>query len=119
MNKEKLKRTFPIPQVLQVLNQQYSFCEICGLPWNHCTPKTIFVKHPYSVFATCEYCWEHSDLNSIKIAYINMYDKWIESKINIGINMYDKWIESEINIRYSLTYLLRQVEVEYIRTHRK
>jgi len=104
MIKERIKRTFPIPQILRLINPDYSYCGICGLPWNHCKTKDVRVSARNSVFATCSYCWEHSELYEIKIAYIDVYRKWQEM---------------DATPKYSLGYLLRQVEVEYIRTHGK
>lgn len=78
MNKEELKRNPLSVLALRLISPGYSRCEICGLPWNHCEEHSIQLNDYHSVFATCEYCWEHSTREQILDAYYKAYTKyWI------------------------------------------
>ena len=68
-----IKRVKPIPQILKIFNPRYGVCKKCGLPWNHCEEKSIATDKFTYVFATCDYCWQHSTIDELKKIYTDFY----------------------------------------------
>jgi len=94
----KIKRYKIISLFFRLINPSYSYCYICGLPWNHCKEKTVWYNLHGGYFATCEYCWNHNGIDVIKDAY-NRY------------NMDN--LKQQLLIEYDFNYLMDCVKKEY------
>ena len=70
---DKIKRFKPISYILSSISTGYSKCEKCGLTWNFCKPKSVNYSKNRGSFATCDYCWNHSTLEQLKIYYTRIY----------------------------------------------
>ena len=92
------KRSPLIVGVLRLLSPGYGYCFKCGLPWNHCKSKDVYLSESESAFATCCVCWDNSTLEELKSYYTESYIKY--------------WGAS----KHSLKYVLKCVEEEYIKT---
>lgn len=58
IEKRKINNVF----MFQAMHPSNSHCNKCGLPWAECKSKSINYSPSSGVFAMCEYCWEHSDV---------------------------------------------------------
>ena len=105
---DKIKRTKIVSWYLRKINRNYSTCEICGLPWNHCQEKTVNYDNYSGTFATCKYCWDHSDITEIRFAYIKVYNNQRSELFKCG-----EFIDN------TLEHLLTCVETEYYKDIRK
>lgn len=76
--KEKLKRIPIVVRLLQSLYPQYSRCTICGLPWPNCKSHNIPITKDKEFFLACQYCWERSDVHTLKQACIPVYGSWLK-----------------------------------------
>jgi len=64
----KIKRFKIFVFFLKIIAHNYGCCGICGLPWKFCKEKSVWYDTS-GYFATCNYCWDNSDLKQIKTAY--------------------------------------------------
>lgn len=99
---DKIKRIKPISSILSLISPGFSNCEKCGLTWNFCESKTVYYNIHSGTFATCDYCWDHSTLEQLKIYYTRVYRKQERSSLLCGFKM-----------DHSLKELLDSVEEEY------
>ena len=74
--KEKIKRSPIIAKLLRVANPSKSTCNICGLPWNHCEPHTIYIDKHRGCFAQCEYCYQKSNGSDVLRANYKLWNHW-------------------------------------------
>lgn len=95
------KRIKIVSRILRKLNPRYSTCEKCGLPWNHCTLKSVKTSGHASTFATCDICWDNSTLEELKEYYAHTY--FMQNQT------------STAPIDHTLAHLLECVEAEYKR----
>ena len=91
-----------ISWILRFLNPGYSYCKKCKLPWNWCNPKSVNYSEYSGTFATCDYCWEHSNLKQLRKYYTETYKKQQESLIG-----------TKYTLDHTLEHLLKCVDVEY------
>lgn len=71
----KIKRIKPIPFLFHIISPSFGRCKKCGLPWNFCNEKTVYNQNgDTGIFATCDYCWEHSKLDELKQIYLKTYN---------------------------------------------
>lgn len=99
---DKVKRIKPISSILSATSPGYSRCEKCGLTWNFCEEKSVSYDRDYGTFATCDYCWDHSTLEQLKMYYTRVYRMQERSSLSCGYNM-----------NHTLQELLDAVEKEY------
>lgn len=99
---DKIKRIKPISSVLSLISPGYSRCEKCGLTWNFCEHKVVKYSNTNGTFATCDYCWDHSTLEQLKMYYTRAYRMQERSSLSCGYNM-----------DHTLQELLDAVEKEY------
>lgn len=105
---EKIKRFKIIVFILRLFSLGYSHCGICGLPWKFCKEKDIWVKD-IGYFATCKYCWNKSDLNTLTNVYIEAYNKYWYSYGN------KEDMINSLKIQYNKDIIrLRQHKIKYI-----
>jgi len=69
----KFKRLKVIVSLLRLISPGYSYCKKCGLPWNWCEYKAVDYTLGGGTFSTCQYCWDHSDLEELKECYTQTY----------------------------------------------
>ncbi len=100
--KERIKRTIIISHILREKNPTFSYCEKCGLPWNHCKSKTVMYSQNKGSFATCDVCWNNSTLDELKIYYAQLYRDQENSLIGTRYKM-----------EHTREHLLKCVEKEY------
>jgi len=94
----KIKRYKIVSLFFRLISPGYSYCYICGLPWNHCKEKTVWYNLHCGYFATCEYCWNNNGIDVIKDAY-NRYHK-------------DN-LKQQLLIEYDFKHLMDCVKKEY------
>lgn len=98
--KEELKRIPGIPFLLRLVNPSYSYCEICGLPWNHTENHTVQLNKSVGCFAVCEYCHQHASKGELMDAYKSAYKKyWRDSDAEHPWIYYEQAIEKDISNR--------------------
>lgn len=102
------KRNPLIKFFLRLFNQNRSTCTVCGLPYNHCTIKSIDINESDGLFATCDYCWNKTSLDRLKTIYTNLYIKVKHESLKI-----------DTKLSYTLPDVIYAVENEYYKTHRK
>ena len=102
------KRTKLVSSILRLINPGYSYCEKCGLPWNHCQNKTVRIHECQGTFSTCDVCWNNSTLEELKGYYTKVYLEQKMLAIRHGYEM-----------EHSLEHLLNCVEAEYLKTRVK
>jgi len=101
---DKIKRIKPISIILSLLSPGFGKCEKCGLTWNFCNYKVVNYSDSGGTFATCDYCWDHSTLEQLKIYYTKTYNK---QRISCDAHIY--------TMDHSLKELLDAVENEYFK----
>ena len=69
----KFKRLKVIVFLLRLISPGFSHCTKCGLPWNWCEHKAVQYSMQNYTFSTCQYCWNHSDLETLKECYTKTY----------------------------------------------
>lgn len=99
---DKIKRIKPISSILSLISPGFSKCEKCGLTWNFCNSKSVYYSINGSTFATCDYCWDHSTIEQLKIYYTRVYRMQERSSLSYGFKM-----------DHSLKEMLDAVEEEY------
>jgi len=81
-----------------MISPGYTNCSICGLPWKYCKEKSIWTSHS-GYFATCQYCWDHSDLSELKKVYkLNHGKYWRENHNSLSDILIA--VEKEYNNEY-------------------
>ena len=58
---------------------QYSYCGICGRPWNVVDPHPISISEGRGLFAQCEDCWRKASDDDIRICNEMLYDEWVSN----------------------------------------
>lgn len=96
----KLKRLKLISFILRSLSPGFSTCSKCRLPWNYCEEKTINTSQHNGTFATCQYCWNNSELEELKSYYSMVYTEQYRHSSKHGMN-------------HTRKHLLDCVEIEY------
>jgi hypothetical protein len=90
------KRKGEVVLMIQQLNPGYSTCYKCGLPWNHCTPKSIKCNHQKRMFALCSYCWDNSTIEErihhYKSLFYDNKNMWGSTDVDFA------FVENEIRI---------------------
>lgn len=104
---ERLKRLKIVVFILRKLNPNYSHCVKCGLPWNHCKAKTVMTSENGGTFATCQYCWDRSNIYELCNCFTLVYAEQKRSCERIGLKMDHTW-----------EHLLHCVNIEYAKTHK-
>ena len=69
----KLKRLKIVVFFFRMTSPGFGYCMKCKLPWNHCEPRTVSYNQNSGTFATCQYCWEHSELEELKNYFSMVY----------------------------------------------
>ena len=69
----KIKRLKIVVYFFRLISPGYSYCTKCGLPWNWCEEKSVKIDDNSGTFSTCQYCWDHSNLEELKEYYIQTY----------------------------------------------
>ena len=109
----KIKRFKISVLFFRFISPGYSRCELCGLPWKYCKDKSIYPEGIGSgFFATCQYCWDNSDLERINKAYKDsFYMSWRGyvdlSKLFIAI---EKEYHSEKRRKKKINTLLKKIK---------
>jgi len=98
----KIKRFKLVSFLFRIISPGYSTCDCCGLPWKYCIPKSVPTSYGSATFATCQYCWDNSTLNELKIYYTDTYHMQKNSLYNTKYSM-----------GHTLKQLLDSVEIEY------
>ena len=106
MFNERIKRIQPIPLLLNMFSPGYSKCGKCGLSWKYCEDKSIPIGKGTFIFATCDYCWDRSSLDELKIYYTKLYNRQVSDSLGLNSNL-------RYTLRYGLNELLLAVEKEY------
>lgn len=98
----KIKRIKIVTFFYRIFNLSYGTCSICGLPWNKCKSKSVPTGLGSATFATCQYCWDNSNLHDLQFHYTNLY-----------VEQTKQMIRSGYTIDHTLKYLLDSVKAEY------
>ena len=95
------KRSPLIVGILRLLSPGYGYCFKCGLPWNHCKSKDVYLSESEGAYATCDVCWNNSTLEELKSYYTESYRQY--------------WLDGG----HPLKHILKCVEEEYNKTRVK
>ena len=87
--------------ILRLFSPGYGYCFKCGLPWNHCKSKDVYLSESEGAYATCDVCWNNSTLEELKSYYTESYRQY--------------WLDGG----HPLKHILKCVEEEYNKTRVK
>lgn len=73
---EEVKRKPIVAKFYRAMSPGIGACNICGLPWTHCTRHNIPFNNRRGFFAQCEYCYQKSDAETILRANKQLWEQW-------------------------------------------
>lgn len=94
-----------ISSLIRRFSSRYMFCEVCGLPWSHCTPKYITLRQ-HMMIVICDHCWKITPFDTIK----NVFIKYFNSKHHKKLMDFLFLAKGQ---KYDEDYLIEKVTEEY------
>jgi hypothetical protein len=96
---QRIVRLPIIADIIRIISPTYSYCHLCGLPFNRTEWHDIPVHYGDGYFSVCEYCWNHKSYLDNRRAVVDLHEMW------------------GINAPYSLHTMLEAFEKEWNITH--